>query len=178
MKLFWQENKILVISFILMTFITFISFYDSATEEKAKPLAEIISEPRAEIGSNEKTRERNPASVVEKTVIQQQAGSQKTVDSKQKMALSIFCDAKSLRLDSSSQLMTLELTSCASLKEKDQLWIKNETNGFKAQIFTISSKKFKTDFIQLNHGINKLSLLGVLKDGQKVEQTLEILSGL
>ena len=160
-----------------MTAITGASFLDSIHEEKSKPLAEIISEPSKRIISSEKLAERSPASTSEKTVVQQQFELQKKSNPQQKMTLTIFCDAKSLHLDSPTQLLVLELTSCSNLKEKNQLWIKNETNGFKAQIFTISAKKFKTDFIQLNHGLNKLSLLGVLKDGQKVEQTLEILSG-
>ena len=164
-----------------MTAITVASFLDSVNEEKSKPLAEIISESGTRIifseKSAEKSFERSPASAIEKTVIQQPLDSQKKLNAQQNMALAIFCDAKNLRLDSASQLLTLELTSCSNLKEKNQLWIKNETNGFKAQIFTISAKKFKTDFIQLNRGLNKLSLLGVLKDGQKIEQTLEILSG-
>ena len=160
-----------------MTAITIASFLDSVNEEKSKPLAEIISESSTRIISSEKSTERSPASAAEKTVIQKELDLQQKSNTQQNRALVIFCDAKNLRLDSSSQLLTLELTSCLDLKEKNQLWIKNETNGFKAQIFMISAKKFKTDFIQLNHGLNKLSLLGVLKDGQKIEQTLEILSG-
>ena len=160
-----------------MTATTVASFFESLHEEKSKLLAEMISQSHEVKNSDKKTFKRSPASEKQKTVIQQETSDLKLPNQQQKVPIVIFCDAKSLHLDSSSQLLMLEITACLNLKEKNQLWIKNETNGFKAQIFTLGAKKFKTDFIQLNPGLNKLSLLGVLKDGQKVEQTLEILSG-
>ncbi|AGH94760.1 hypothetical protein [Pseudobdellovibrio exovorus] len=58
-----------------------------------------------------------------------------------------------------------------------ELHFENQSNGFKAQIFVVENGSYKTDFIQLNQGINKLKLEVVLKDGQKLEESLEILSG-
>ena len=97
--------------------------------------------------------------------------------SQQFMKVQIFCDSQILKLNSEKNLVMLELASCLTLQVKHQLWVKNETNGFKAQIFKVEAEKFKTDFIQLNKGMNKVSLEGILKDGQKIVQTLEILSG-
>ena len=55
--------------------------------------------------------------------------------------------------------------------------LENESNGFKAQIFKIDHDQFKTDYIQLNNGLNKLKFEVILKNGQKIKESLEILSG-
>lgn len=74
-------------------------------------------------------------------------------------------------------LVMLNLNVCATLKSARHIWIKNQTNGFKAQVFKMSEKNFRTDFIQLSLGTNKLLIESVLKDGQKRVQSLEIISG-
>lgn len=118
--------------------------------------------------------ERSLASIV---TVSENAETTVKKKSQQKIKLQIFCDTENLKLNSAENLVMLELSSCLALQDKQQLWLKNLTNGFKAQIFKISSEKFKTDFIQLNKGMNKVLLEGILKDGQKIVQTLEILSG-
>ncbi len=157
----------LIVFFILLTALTAFSITDSTIEEVPKPLAQILEEPPISKIAKTENNSREPASTSEV----------KSQVSDQSAALVIFCDPKSLNFKSAAQLLILELTSCLELKEKHQLWVKNETNGFKAQIFKMTPKKFKTDFIQLNVGTNKIVLEGVLKDGQKIVQTLEILSG-
>ncbi len=143
-----------------------ISFFDnSQNDEPAKPLAKILAEPEGYKKIDKKNQDRKPASVEN-----HQSGKD------QKLALMLFCDSKSLHNVAHAQMLMLELTSCHQLKDKHQLWIKNETNGFKAQIFKLTAKKFKTDFIQLSPGKNIITVDGVLKDGQTIKQTLEILS--
>ena len=66
---------------------------------------------------------------------------------------------------------------CSKPKLITNVAIENQSNGFKAQIFKVENDKFKTDYIQLNNGVNQLKLEVVLKDGQKLEESLEILSG-
>ena len=143
------------------------SFIDSSqNEEPAKPLAKILAEPAQPQAFEPGIQSRQPASV-----------KINSLSKDQKLAFVLFCDSKNLRSEVKAQLLMLELTSCHDLKDKHQLWIKNETNGFKAQVFRLTAKKFKTDFIQLSSGKNIISIDGVLKDGQNLKQTLEILSG-
>lgn len=124
-----------------------------ATENK-NPLALIIEEPR-----------RNPASI--------------EVPMKNSIKADIFCHNKSkARFKKVSQsLVMLDLNLCEALKSNRHIWVKNATNGFKAQVFVTSEKNFRTDFIQLNPGNNKVLIESVLKDGQKRTQSLEIISG-
>lgn len=74
-------------------------------------------------------------------------------------------------------LVMISFKLCPKLKLITQITIENQSNGFKAQIFKVENEKFKTDYIQLNNGVNHLKLEAVLKDGQKLEESLEILSG-
>jgi len=149
------------------------SFMEQPVESKSKSLAQILTEPIERHPNS--GAERGPANIDGKKL--EPVGSSSSRKKEQKLALKIFCVPGDLKINSDQHLVMLELSSCADLKEKHQLWVKNETNGFKAQIFRLEDSKFKTDFIQLNKGANKLSLEGILKDGQKVVQTLEILSG-
>ncbi len=142
------------------------SFVDNPLESPAKPLAEMLQEPvKLPVNqlSTSDEKSRTPAS----TTIKPEKTSQQ-------IATVIFCDQKDLNIKSENHLLMLELTSCSGLKEKHQLWVTNESNGFKAQVFKLSTKRFKTDFIQLNSGTNKIQIEGVLKDGQKITQTLYI----
>ncbi len=157
MSLFWLKNKTIIIFFIFLTGLTLQSFVDD--------------QPHA---PQPVTNNRLPAAVDENL---EHATKAVDKESQQKIKVQIFCEPRNLKMQSLKYLVMLELSSCVPLQEKHQLWIKNETNGFKAQIFKIESAKFKTDFIQLNKGTNKLLLEAILKDGQKVVQTLEILTG-
>ncbi len=91
----------------------------------------------------------------------------------------LFCENKErARFKKVSQtLLMLNLNVCTELKSSRHIWIKNVTNGFKAQVFKTGAKDYRTDFIQLSSGNNKLLIEAVLKDGQKRTHSLEIISG-
>lgn len=163
MVTFWNQNKILVCFFVLLTGITVYSFFDQSDEEKkeltAKVSAELIKNAQAKV-------DRQPASMAEKPI--------KTNTRK----IKVFCSpATDLKVRSEKSLLMLEVSTCKELSGKHQLWVKNISNGFKAQVFKISGQNFRTDFLQLNDGLNKIEIEGILKDGQKIVQTLEIQSG-
>lgn len=162
MVIFWNQNKILVCFFVLLTGITVYSFFDQSEEEKK----ELTAKVSAELIKNAQTKvERQPAAVAERPV---QNNTRK---------IKVFCDPVELKVRSEKSLLMLEVSSCKELNGKHQLWVKNISNGFKAQVFKISGQNFRTDFLQLNDGVNKIEIEGILKDGQKIVQTLEIQSG-
>lgn len=91
-----------------------------------------------------------------------------------------FCNhslegSKSAKISKSMVMLNFKL--CKQAKVIESIAIKNETNGFRAQIFKSPDAKFKTDYIQLNSGPNKIIVEVILKDGQKNVDSLEILSG-
>lgn len=152
---------------------TAVSFIDDKPEEKTKSLTQILAEPvESKRSPAERFNDRSPAAT-------ESSASGVTSDRKlqQKLKLSIFCNPESLKAAFKTHLAALELSSCVELKEKHQLWVRNDTNGFRAHVFNVERGKFKTDFIQLKHGNNKIVLEGILKDGQKIVQTLDIISG-
>lgn len=162
MVTFWNQNKILIGFFLLLTAVTVYGFFDqSEIEQKeltAKVSAELLKNAQ---GSSTRTL----ASVQEKPAV--------TTAKK----IKVFCDSSPIKMNSDKSLLMLEVSSCRELYGKHQIWIKNVTNGFKAQVFKTGDLKFKTDFMQLTSGSNKIEIEGILKDGQKVVQTLEIQSG-
>lgn len=175
MNLFWLQNKTIILFFLFLTGLTAFSLVDQQEPVKSKSLNEILAESTKKDRSPEALfNERSPAAIES---VPKNVSTNMKKKSQQQMKIQIFCDSENLKLNSVKYLVMLELTSCLALQDKHQLWIKNETNGFKAQIFKIEAEKFKTDFIQLNKGVNKVLLEGILKDGQKIVQTLEILSG-
>ncbi|MBC7466262.1 MAG: hypothetical protein H7256_09735 [Bdellovibrio sp.] len=164
--MFWNQNKILICVFVLLTNFTVYSFFDQSEEEKKELTARVSSELIKQAQSQSVIKLRQPAAIGKVT---------KNKDNKVK----IFCDANPLKLSSDKSLLMLEISSCRELygSKKNQLWVKNISNGFKAQIFRTSSDSFRTDFLQLNPGLNNIEIQGILKDGQKIVQTLEIQSG-
>ena len=85
-------------------------------------------------------------------------------------------EEKKTQQNSLQPLVMLNLTLCHEIKSTG-VTLTNRTNGFKAQLFKLTAKNYRTDFIQLSKGNNILVIESVLKDGQKKVQTLEILSG-
>lgn len=162
MIIFWNQNKILVVFFLLLTAITVYSYVDQGDDEK-KELASILLVPTNKPEQN--FRDRKPASISEKQLLEK------------RNQIKVFCDPSNLKLKSDKTLLMLEVSSCPILKEKHPLWVKNVSNGFKAQIFKVSDQNYRTDFIQLNPGVNEIKIEGILKDGQNIVQTLEIVSG-
>jgi len=100
-------------------------------------------------------------------------------DRKETLKVDIFCASggKARFKKVPQPLVMLDLNICETLKSERHIWVKNLTNGFKAQVFKTGNKNFRTDFIQLNSGNNRVIIESVLKDGQKRTQSLEILSG-
>ena len=74
-------------------------------------------------------------------------------------------------------MVMLNFKLCKPSKLINSISVLNETNGFRAQIFKAENSNFKTDYIQLNSGTNKILVEVILKDGQKNTDSLEILSG-
>lgn len=98
---------------------------------------------------------------------------------KETLKVDIFCsgNGKARFKKVPHSLVMLDLNICEALKSERHVWVKNNTNGFKAQVFKTGNQNYRTDFIQLNSGSNSLLIESVLKDGQKRTQSLEILSG-
>jgi hypothetical protein len=76
-----------------------------------------------------------------------------------------------------NNMVMLSFKICLDDKQIQSVTILNETNGFRAQIFKHNLGQYKTDYIQLNEGSNKVSAEVVLKDGQKSSDSLVILTG-
>lgn len=96
----------------------------------------------------------------------------------------LFCAQKNLQQESSQSqskinrnMVMLSFRLCKNLHHIEQVKIENVSNGFKAQSFKLATQDFKTDYIQLSPGLNKLKLEIILKDGQKMAEALDILSG-
>lgn len=94
----------------------------------------------------------------------------------------IFCGDQLERLNVKKQMVILEFNSCLNSGKQNSnkntsYSIQNLTNGFKGQVFKTGEKTFKTDFIQLSQGVNKIELQYYSKDKQHHRQSLEIVSG-
>ena len=148
---------------MLLTAVTVFSNFDFENDEKPTKLS--LSEFEKKPTAEQKSSERQPASIneIESLTLNKQ----------------FFCQPSKISGQDkvSKRLVMLNFKICRDLKAVQQLSIENQSNGFKAQIFTLETKSFKTDYIQLNEGVNKLKLEAVLKDGQKLVESLEILSG-
>ena len=97
------------------------------------------------------------------------------------IAQSFFCNhslnSKTATTSVDSQLVMLDFKICKDLKNVESVHLVNQTNGFKAHIFKTDNFNYKTDFIQLDKGSNKITVEVVLKDGQKKQDSLVILTG-
>jgi hypothetical protein len=104
-----------------------------------------------------------------------------TAGSSQVLTQNFFCnhsvEKKTVTANVDSQLIMLDFKICRDLKNVESVSLANETNGFKAHIFKTDSFSYKTDFIQLDKGSNKITVEVVLKDGQKKQDSLVILTG-
>lgn len=92
-----------------------------------------------------------------------------------------FCnhslDTKAVAKSVDSELVMMDFKICKDLKNVQNIQLRNQTNGFKAHIFKTDNFSYKTDFIQLNKGSNNITVEVVLKDGQKKQDSLVILTG-
>lgn len=170
MKEFLKESKFILLLFAVMTVATVLSYVDFETERTlgSRSAEEIVKATELKgplaILTNEK-RPRTPAAL--------------EAERKEALKVDIFClGAGKARFKKAPQsLVMLDLNICETLKSERHIWVKNTTNGFKAQVFKTGTQSFRTDFIQLNSGNNSVIIELVLKDGQKRTQSLEILSG-
>ncbi len=92
-----------------------------------------------------------------------------------------FCnhsfDSKAAAKTVETEMVMVDFKICKDLKNIEAVQLINQTNGFKAHIFKTDNFSYKTDFIQLNKGPNKITVEVVLKDGQKKQDSLVILTG-
>lgn len=160
MKTFLKEAKLILLFFVVLTAASIFSNLDFEVKTNnssiVSPKFNVIVKPNLD---------RAPAATNEKESL--------TLEKQ------FFCNSapKTEQDKVSKRMVMLNFKICHEAKNIRDVLIKNESNGFKAQIFSLESNKFKTDYIQLNEGVNKLKLEAVLKDGQKIVESLEILSG-
>jgi len=72
-------------------------------------------------------------------------------------------------------IIMINFKICSDPETLSHITFENLSNGFKAHIFKMEDGSFKTDYIQLDSNINKLKLVVEKQDGQRLEESLEIL---
>jgi hypothetical protein len=167
---FLKQSKFILLLFVVMTVATIFSYLDFESEKNtgSRSAEEIVKA----------TEVKGPLAIlVDKKKLRTPAGL--NTERKEALKVDIFCAGSNrVRIKKVPQsLVMLDLNICETLKSERHIWVKNTTNGFKAQIFKTGNQSFRTDFIQLNSGNNSVVIESVLKDGQKRTQSLEILSG-
>lgn len=160
MKPFRKEAQFILMFFIFLTIFTIYSNLGMDSETTANKSLQGSS---AEIINVKSKISRIPASIPEAAPI---------------LNKEFLCkpSAKQVQDKVGKSLVMISFKMCTKEKLIVNVALENQSNGFKAQIFKLEKNKFKTDYIQLNNGINKLRLEVILKDGQKLEESLEILS--
>ncbi len=188
MRQFRRETRYILIFFIALTMITIFSILDTDTEQKfaVKSLQSITSESitgevvTSEIVKVEPGLLRAPASV---NAADSPSLDSPSLDSPSLDSLALNKDFFCKSLENVNQhkmaknMVMINFRLCHEVKLINTIALENLSNGFNAQIFKIEDNKFKTDYIQLNNGLNRLRLEIILKDGQKLSESLEILSG-
>lgn len=171
MRKFLRKQKLLFIFFFALTALTIISYVDTEAEKKeARTPKEIMSQSQTRMVQSTEHLGRKVASL------------QNTARDEQTIKTKFFCGNQEERINVKRQMIILEFNSCLNLKsgglaKGSSYSIQNLTNGFKGQVFQTNKKTFKTDFIQLSSGINKIELQYYSKDKQYYKQSLEIISG-
>ena len=162
MKPFRKEAQFILMFFIFLTVFT---IYSNLGIEPETASGKSLQNHQQDVLIVKPRSNRSPASISETTA---------PILNKE-----FFCrpGAKSAQEKVGKSLVMISFKLCPKQKLISQVTIENQSNGFKAQIFKVENDKFKTDYIQLNSGVNQLKLEAVLKDGQKLEESLEILSG-
>jgi len=59
-------------------------------------------------------------------------------------------------------------------KKENSIQIRNQTNGFTAEVIFTQENQFTTDYIDLSVGQNDLEIISTQKDGTKINQKLKI----
>ena len=165
MKTFLSEAKFVLLLLGVITAISGISNVDFENDLQIAAKPDLRSKIEDELAET-KWAQRQPASISESRPLA--------------LEKDFFCnhsldDSKPEKILRSMVMINFKL--CKESKLIEKISLVNETNGFKAQIFKSEKSKFKTDYIQLNSGANKIIVEVILKDGQKNVDSLEILSG-
>ena len=162
MRSFRKEAKVILIFFVFLTIFTIFSNFNFDSEQSSAKSLQNIS---GEIIGVEPGSARAPASIDENALL---------ILNKE-----FLCNpsAKPTQDKVAKHMVMISFRMCQELKSVLNVALENQSNGFKAQIFKVEKNNFKTDYIQLDEGLNRLKLNVVLKDGQKLEESLEILSG-
>lgn len=162
MKPFRKEAQFILMFFVFLTVFTIFSNFGIESEVASAKSLQAISN---EIVNVKPSLLREPASISDDitTMINEE----------------FLCNLKDSPKQNkvNKRLVMVSFKICKDLKNFSSVTLENQSNGFKAQIFKLEKNKYKTDYIQLNEGLNQLRLEAVLKDGQKLEESLEILSG-
>ena len=180
MKKLRQELKLLILFFLALTVVTVLSYFDFSTEKTV-----VIGRSIASVERQLSVGVAAQVSPVSSGFSQTSLSHPTKKNESNVIKANIFCPDEAplfrhstLSKKSKQSLVMLNLNVCEDLKSSRHIWIKNQTNGFKAQVFRMGDQSYRTDFIQLNSGINKMSVEVVLKNGQKKIQALQITSGL
>ncbi|MEQ1722499.1 MAG: hypothetical protein ABL930_04940 [Pseudobdellovibrio sp.] len=166
MKTFVNEAKFILIFFIGLTAVTIFSYVDLFLDKKTSRKS--LETLNHEIVSVQPNLVRAPASVEPE---------KDSFTLSKEFLCNDKAEALSLQDKVSKHMVMINFKICKESKSVREILIENQSNGFKAQIFKLEANNFKTDYIQLNEGLNKLKLEVILKDGQKLAESLEILSG-
>lgn len=162
-KKVYREVQYFVLFFVMLTGITLFTYLDPEIDPKSA--ARSLQSINDEIIHLKPSLSRAPASLSQ--------------EDKLSLHKEFFCKTLGGAVQDKivKNLVMINFKLCHDLKLINTMAIENHSNGFKAQIFKMEHDNFKTDYIQLNNGLNKLKFEAILKDGQKIEETLEILSG-
>lgn len=159
MKKFLKETRYVGLFLVVLTIFTVFTYVDSETAVAVSPLDQI----KRDILTASPKVIRAPANV--------------DVKSSTALARDFFCGKEILGESVNQKLVMINFKVCESEKQYSELSFVNSSNGFRAQIFKLGDSNFKTDYIQLTPGSNKLNIEIILKDGQKRMESLEIVSG-
>ncbi|MEK6628542.1 MAG: hypothetical protein AABY53_07940 [Bdellovibrionota bacterium] len=169
----YREIKYNVIFFVLLTLFTVFSIIDLESEQK--PTLKSLQNINDELIGDKSNQLRRPAS---SSVLSN--NDQNNVVAPLFINKEFFCKRAENRAQVNKvfkNLVMVNFNLCLDEKLIDSITFKNISNRFGAQIFKIEGNNFKTDYIQLNSGVNRLKIEVILKDGQKLQESLEILSG-
>jgi hypothetical protein len=168
---FLSSTKFIVGFFIVFTAMTILSIAETESDQTVAVSPTDLLKSTIAVEKTNFEIKRDLASI-------ENPGPTKIAIKNELIDIDVLCgDTKKVNKVSTERMVMLNLNLCEEIKSSAAVSMTNITNGFKAQIFKMSAKNFRTDFIQLNSGNNILVIESVLKDGQKRVQTLEILSG-
>lgn len=167
MKKLFSEVKFALLFLVLVSVLSAVTLFSQDTEKV------VLNKPTPQT-----------TEVTELTVDELVKRTPASIEVPTELALStqFFCKHEKALLVKPTQkvkknMVMLSFKICLDEKQIQSVTLLNETNGFRAQIFKHNLGHYKTDYIQLNNGSNKVQAEVVLKDGQKTVDSLVILTG-